>query len=147
VSLPERHLAGLRESVENHQRRLAQLREGIRLAEEEVAVHEAILDLAGNEQLITLLANMYEDRDLTARFARDPVGFCHEGSISLPGCVTLNAVDEAAPTRLTANVRYGTWDVEILWDREMGFSARPLAGQPSNEVQPLTLPTAIRDES
>jgi hypothetical protein len=147
VSLPEEHLAGLRESVEDHERRLAQLREGIRLAEEEAAVHEALLDLARNERLIRLLGKMHEDSSLFSRFARDPLGCCQEENVSLPKCITLNALEKEAPTRLTGNVRHGSWDVEVAWDREGGFSARPLSGEPSNEIQPLNLPPRDRPES
>jgi hypothetical protein len=124
MALPSEHLAGLRASIESHEQRLAELRDNIRLAEEEAAVHEALLALARDERLIEAVAQVHDDPD--SRFARDPLGHCREESIPLPDGVSLNPVDRKTPNRITANIRRGDWDVEIAWDREHGFAARPL---------------------
>jgi len=122
--LPNEHLNGLRDHVDNHVRRLAQLREGIRLAEEEAAFQEVVLDLARNDRLFEALGELYNDAELTSTVARDPLGYVRKEDIPLPEGVTLSAVDREGRTpRLVAHVRYGAWAMEVGWDREDGFFA------------------------
>jgi hypothetical protein len=132
VGLPKEHLDWIRATVADHQRRLAQLREGVRLAEEEIAFQEAVLELARNDQLIETLGALHEDPSaLTSTFAHDPDGYCRENNIPLPEGATLSAisaVEREGPVRLAAQVRRGPWAVEIVWDREAGFSASPSTG-------------------
>jgi hypothetical protein len=133
MPLPDEHLDWLREHIADHERRLAQLREGIRLAEEEAGFHEVLLDLARNDQLIeAAVRELYDDTDVTSPFARDPIGYCREQGIPLPEGVTLrvSAVDreEGRSARLTVDVRYGPWAGEIFWDPVDGFNARPSTG-------------------
>jgi hypothetical protein len=120
------YFAALRDDVISHERRIAQLREEIRLAQEEVELHEVVLDLARNDQLIAAIGELYEDSALTSTFASDPDRHCREGNIPLPEGVTLRPLDTEGPSpRLTAHVRRGTWDMEVVWDREIGFFVRP----------------------
>lgn len=129
LSLPDEQLSWLRDHVDNHVRRLAQLREGIRLAEEEAAFQEVVLELARNDRLFEALGELYNDAELTSRVARDPLGYCREEDIPLPEGVTLSAVNtEGQSTRLVAHVRYGAWAMEVGWDREGGFFASPPTG-------------------
>ena len=105
-------------------RRLAQLREGIRLAEEEAAFHKVVLDLLRNDRLLEALGELYDDEELTSRVARDPLDYCRRQEIPLPEGVTLSAVDgEGGSARLVARVKYGAWAMEAGWDHEAGFFA------------------------
>jgi hypothetical protein len=126
MSLPDEHAAALRDDVVAHERRITQLRAGIRLAEDEIELHEVILDLARNEQLIAAVGELYESSGLTSKFASDPQRHCEEQKITLPEGVTLTAIAGEAPSpRLTARVRRGAWDMEIVWERDVGFVVRP----------------------
>jgi len=126
MPLPSEHLADLDARLESHEQRLEELRETIRRAEEEAAVHEVLLELAQNEKLIEAVGEAHDDPG--AKFAQDPHAHCHEQKIPLPDGVSLNPVDRENPHRMTAVVRRGDWEVEVVWDRERGFAARPLAG-------------------
>jgi hypothetical protein len=126
MPIPEEHVTALQQDVTSHERRIAQLREGIRLAEEEVALHEVVLDLARNDQLMAAVGELYEDSALTAGFATDPVGHLQHKKVSLPQGVTLSPIDTEGPSpRLIARVRRGSFDVEVVWEREAGFFVRP----------------------
>jgi hypothetical protein len=135
MSLPElyraeidkvRYYAELRSDILSHQRRIAELREQVRIAEEEVEFHEVVLDLARNHQLIAAIGNLYNDSALSSTFANDPHRYCRETGIPLPEGTTLSPVDKDGPIpRLTARVRRGSWDMEVVWDREAGFFVRP----------------------
>jgi hypothetical protein len=119
-------LAALRADVVSHEGRIAQLRDEVRLAEEEIAVHEVILELARNQRLIALVGDLYDDSALTSTFASDPLRYCQEENIPLPDGVTLSPVDTEGPSpRIMARVTRGTSDVEIVWERESGFLVRP----------------------
>lgn len=130
-----KYLAELQNDVTSHQRRVAQLREEIRRAEEEISFHEVVLDLAHNRQLIETVVNLSDDSGFKSAFATDPHQYCREADIALPEGVTLRPLDTEHPSpRLTAHVRRGAWDMEIVWERDVGFFVRPYLG-----------PTAIGD--
>jgi hypothetical protein len=139
LSLPEEQLDWVRESIVGHERRIAQLREGIRLAEEEIRFHEVLLDLGHNDRLIEAIGELYDDPDLTSRFARDPVGYCREEAAPLPDGVTLrvSAVDreKGRLARLAIDVRSGDWAMQIVWDPEHGVVASPSTG-PAEALSP-----------
>jgi hypothetical protein len=139
MPLPEEHLDRLRESVKSHEQRLAELRDTIRVAEEEAAVHEALLELARNQGLIEAVAQLHDDPH--SNFAQDPLSHCREQKIPLPEGVSLNPVDKKTPDRITANVRRGDWDVEVVWDRDRGFAAMPVT-QGIRQEGALARPTA-----
>jgi hypothetical protein len=126
MPLPTPQLVALRGGINGHERRLARLREFIRLAEEEAAVHEALLALARNDRLLAAFGDLHEDAGLTSRFARDPQGYCRQEHIRLPEGVTLHPAERVeASVRLTGLLRHGAWEVEFTWDQEGGFSATP----------------------
>jgi hypothetical protein len=126
MPLPEEQLDRLREGAKSHGRRLAQLHEVVRLAEEEAAVHQVLLDLATNASLIAAIGNCYDDPELVSRFARDPAEYCRRHDIQLPEGVMFHSVAaDSLPTGLAAQVRRGAWEVQVAWDRDEGFSSRP----------------------
>jgi hypothetical protein len=126
MPLPEEYLASFRNDIVSHERRIAELRKAIRLAEEEVALHEVILSLAHNDRLISAVGDLYDESNLTSKFRSDPLLYCQEENIPLPEGVTLSSVDTEGPSpRLTALVRRGSFDMEIVWERDAGFFVRP----------------------
>lgn len=127
--LPREHLAGLRKSVEDHEQRIAELREVIIPAiEEEIALHEALRDLAQNEELIELVGEVYDDTNLASSLAGAPQEYLGKKGVPLPENVTLSAVDaDESVARLTVTLSVGSTNVEVIWDREAGFFARPLS--------------------
>ena len=77
-------MSGLQKSVERHEQRLAELRQMIRHAEEEVAFHQAMVDLARNGRLIALISKCSDNPTLPSRLACDPLGICREESVTYP---------------------------------------------------------------
>jgi hypothetical protein len=124
-----RYLSELRNDVNSHQRRITQLQEEIRLAEEEIRLHDVVLELAHNRQLIEAVVDLSDDSGLKSTFATDPLRYCGDAGIALPEGVTLRPVDTKHPSpRLTARVQRGAWDMEIVWERDVGFFVRPYLG-------------------
>ena|SRR5438132_14136287 len=129
MSLSAEHRAKLRELGEDHERRIHALQSVIRAAQQELAVHEVLLGLVHNEALIAALGELHVDSDHRAKAARDPVRYCAEHGISLPPEVTVHPVQGSGPSMLlSASVRVGDCEIEVVWDREAGFNARPLRG-------------------
>jgi hypothetical protein len=155
MGLPKEHVDWIRATVADHQRRLAQLREGVRLAEEEITFQEMVLDLARNDRLLEALEELHDDPSRTSKLARDPLGYCRDENIPLPEGVELRALSpvdkEGESARLAAHVRHGPWAVEIVWDREAGFSVSPTTG-PAESLSPrfmssIDLPSVEKQES
>jgi hypothetical protein len=125
--LPKEHLTGLRESVEDLDQRIAELRKIIRDIEEEIALQQALRDLAQNEQLIEMVGEVQGNPNLAASLVCAPQQYFGEKGVRLPENVTLNEVtaDESGK-RLTAKLSVGSRNVEVGWDPESGFFARYL---------------------
>jgi hypothetical protein len=107
--------------------RIAELRAAISLAEEEAALHQALLDLVRSDWFTAMLGELYDDPKLVTKVARDPFGYCQEKKVALPEGLTLSAVEvsKEPSTRLTAYLRYADWNVQAIWDHKGGFYARP----------------------
>jgi hypothetical protein len=146
MSLPREQIVALRDGVEAHERRIQELREWIRLAEEEIALHEALRDFVADDRLKAALGEVFDNPALTSELARDPLRYCRAKEITLPAGLTLTAVEtrEDPSTRLTAYFSYGAWDVEAIWDREGGFFARPRRPGLANGIVTLDTPSRGR---
>jgi hypothetical protein len=114
---------GLRKS---HEKRLSDLRSLIRFAEEEAALHEALLELAKNDRLLEILDRRYADTEFAAEFDADPRACLEREQIDLPEGVELirTGEDSSSAPRLAAMVYRGPWEVRVEWDDDSGFSVR-----------------------
>jgi hypothetical protein len=128
MPLPDTHSADLRKRLEAHQRRIRVLRTQLRSLQQELAMHEALVTLGQNDALRAALGQLYDDADHRARFARDPVAYFREHSISLSQGVELRSLDGSDSRKLSVSVCVGDWEVQVLWDPEVGFDARPIKG-------------------
>lgn len=142
MPLPKEQLAALREGIQAHELRIAELRSTIRSAEDEIGLHEALIELVGAEWFAPELGELYEDSDLFDKLAENPPGYLEERSLSLPEGLTLVGVlsRKEPSTRVTAFLGYGDWNVEAIWDHAAGFYARPRrgsrdAGSPYSQAQ------------
>lgn len=106
MAIPSRQRAELRLGVAEHERRIAELRAVIRMAEEEIAVHETLVALSREEPVTAALDGVPVDAQ------------------ALPEGVTLEDGDAVAG-RVTGRVRRGGWEVAVGWDRDGGFFAAP----------------------
>jgi len=106
-------------------RKIDELRDEIRLAQDELAIHEVVVELARNESLMGLVAELYDDNG-KSRFAADPEGHSKSLGVKLPENVALSpVVTDSSPTgRLVARIRRGSLDMEVVWDAEAGFFLR-----------------------
>jgi hypothetical protein len=123
MSLSDSQLAAIRSGEEGHALRIAELSARIRRAQEEIAVHEALLDFIRSDQVLALLADLNDSDALAVTIAEDPFDFIRDRQLPLPEGMALNAVEFAADpnARLIAYFSYGSWNLEAIWDREGGI--------------------------
>lgn len=120
----------LRHLIGAHERRLLDLREALQLAEEEVELHEVLLNLARNERIEQTLGSLLAQWELSQELASDPIAFCRSRGITLPEGVRLNAVElDERESRLAMHLGYGNWNVEVMFDREGRLAVMPRRGQ------------------
>lgn len=128
--------ATLEKDVISHQLKIIQLREKIRIAEDEIELHEVVLELARNRRLIEAISDFSEVGSSSSKFVHDPLQYCREENIPLPEGVTLYPPNSYDPSHLpTARVRRGIWDMEIVWDGETGFLMRPYHASAAMEIR------------
>jgi hypothetical protein len=127
VALPAEQIAELRASAEGgHEEQIARLRAVVRLAEDEIGLHEALLELVRSDPVMSLLERLHDSRELARKLAADPQAQCRDEGITLPEGLTINAVEsDDSSGRLSIYLGYGAWNAEVIWDREGGTAARP----------------------
>jgi hypothetical protein len=121
------HVAELRRNIESHVRRLSVLRKFISRAEEEAAVHEALIGLARNDQLLNAIRE-YSGGDPAAIFELVEGQLDPASPNALRSSQLVSFDFEAghhSSARMTMQMHCGDWVVEVGWDREEGFFAIP----------------------
>ena len=128
MALSEQDASSLRDAINGHEHRILELRTAIAEVQAELGIHEALLQLARNERLIAALDEL-GDAEIVERLAADPEGFCQRENIRLPSGVSIRSGKASSPTaRATALVSAGEWEIEVIWDRERGFTSKPRKG-------------------
>jgi hypothetical protein len=119
MPLPHEQLAEFRKGLAEHERRVAQLREGIRLAREEIEFHQLLLGFAQNERTIAALHELHDRHDLLAELVQDPTDYCQARGIPVPQGVTL------VPTAggVAVDLQYGAWSMRVGWNLQTGLFA------------------------
>lgn len=129
--LPENQIAALREGVQAHEQRVADLERAIRVAEEEIVVQRMLIELAQDDQLTSALGELYASPTRAWKDPRDLVQYWREQGIILPDGATLQSVSmRDDSTSLTLRLLYGEWELEVRWDSERGFAVRPRTSEP-----------------
>jgi len=121
------HVAELRRNIESHVRRLSVLRKFISRAEEEAAVHEALIGLAQNDQLLNAISE-YSGGDPVTIFELVNAQLDLASSNALPYSQLVSFDFEAghySSARMTMQMHCGDWVLEVGWDRDEGFFAIP----------------------
>jgi hypothetical protein len=142
--------ARLRKAIKDEKQYITELREVVIPAiEEEIVLCEGLLQVAQNKEFIAMVEGIHEDPTLAKSLAKAPEEYFEEKGVQFPENVRLNAVEaDESGERLTVNLDVGSSIVEIIWDRELGFFARPISPHPTLPyVVNIPDPAAIRSRS
>jgi len=128
MPISEETSAGLRKDLDSHSRRIEELRRLVEVAEDEIAIHEAVLELGRNERIISAIEELRNGEansrnEILADFGR----YCAEQGVPTPAGVIFvpaGSYDELFPLR--AEVRRGHAAMEIIWAPDIGFVGRGL---------------------
>jgi hypothetical protein len=119
-------VAALRSTAAGHEQQIARLRGVIQLAEEEIGLHESLLELLRNDRAVSLLERLHGSPELARKFAADPLAHCTDEEITLPEGLTINSVEiDESSGRLTIYLGYRAWNAEVIWDRDAGPAVEP----------------------
>jgi len=137
MSAPANEDRGLKAGAAAHERRITALRKEIRMAEEKIGLHEALLKLSNDERLEAALRQLLEKPELVEVFVRDPLKYVSQHEIAFPEGLTLIAADiiDEPPTRLIAYLRYRDLSVEAVCNREGTVLVRPLPQRPVDHAR------------
>lgn len=122
----------LRKDLHLHDGRINELRRLVGIAEDEIAVHETVLELGRNERLVSAINELGSgDSGLRKEIPPDFARYCAEQDIPIPAGVTFVPIgaDDDEPLPLTAEVRRGRAVMEIIWAPDVGFVGRGLTPQ------------------
>ena len=119
---------GLRKDLYSHSRRIEELRRLVEVAEDEIAIHEAVLELGRNERIISAIEELSSGEtssrnEIIGDFGRH----CAQQGMPLPAGVTfVPAGTDDEPLPLRAEIRRGHAVMEIIWAPDIGFVGRGL---------------------
>ena len=116
MSITEEVPAALRRDVYSHTRRIEQLQALIRAAEDEIAVHESVLELASDARLVSAIIDAGKGGPFSTK------------NFAVPPGVTLEAGAGEQP-RLNATVHHGGAVMQITWGPDIGFVGHGLVPQ------------------
>jgi hypothetical protein len=121
MNTPEELHAALAKDIASHVQRIDKLKEIVRLAEEEIAFHEALIELSDNKSLIEAIGDLLESPS-SPSLSSDPRQYCADKGIALPEGVSLEPADASgSPNRVMAKVRRGAIEAQVVWDQGAGF--------------------------
>jgi hypothetical protein len=116
VSRPQ--LDRLAKELIGHERRATELRESIRLQQDELKVHETVLRLGRDDRLLAALNELHDQQDLFQDISTDLRGHFASKGVEVPE----GAEIEVSGTRLLAHMQQGPYRYKAIWDRTSGFS-------------------------
>ena len=121
----------LRKDLHSHNRRIEELRRLVEVAGDEIAIHEAVLELGRNERIISAIGELRNgETDSRNEIIADFGRYCAQEGISIPAGVTFVSADTPdEPFPLRAEVRRGRAVMEIVWAPDIGFGGRGLIPQ------------------
>lgn len=71
MPIPEEHMKNLKNDLIVHKKRLLNLQRDIKHIQEEIDVHEMILELGNDEKIIAVLNELYEKPKLVKNIIKD----------------------------------------------------------------------------
>lgn len=131
----------LRADTLSHRRRVDDLKRLIQVAQDEIAIHEAVLELAQNDAIISAVNDFGSSAEVQQQ-GFDLAKHLDAHNISIPPGVTfvpMEGDDGTSPT-LRAEVRRGAALMLITWGPEIGFVGHGLEPQLSYIVNAPTGP-------
>ncbi|MGY1829084.1 hypothetical protein ACI8AA_01500 [Geodermatophilus sp. SYSU D01180] len=130
-TLPEEAAARLREDIQAHGRRIEELRRLMEVAADEIAIHEAVLELAQDDRIISATGEIQgADADLRDGLVTDLARYFTATGTALPSGVTFSPGDPRSQSlRLHAEIRRGGAVMEITWGPDIGFVGHGLVPQ------------------
>lgn len=127
MPIPKEQLSKLRLDLKTHTQRLSSIRESIQSMEEEVAVHEALLALGHDANVLAAVNELYDDPELAGKIAdRAEQHFTKRGVAFPPGTTIELTNHEPQATVVEARFKQGRFKYKVTWDRTQGFALAPL---------------------
>ena len=127
MPIPKEQLSKLKLDLKTHSKRLESIRDSIKSLEEEVEVHEALLALGNDANVLAVLNELYDDPELANKIADRPgEHFAKKGVAFPPGTTIQLARSEPQATIVEARFKQGRFKYKVTWDRHEGFALAPL---------------------
>jgi hypothetical protein len=138
MPISEETSTALRKDLHSHSRQIEELRRLVEVAEDEIAIHEAVLELGRNERLISAIEELRNSEpDSWNEVLADFGPYCAQQDIPIPAGVTFVAAGaDDNPLPLRAEVRRGRAVMEIIWAPDIGFVGRGLKPQLAFMITP-----------
>jgi hypothetical protein len=128
VSVPKGHVNRLTKELAGHKHRLSQLRESIRIQQEEMRLHETVVRLGQDTHLLAALGELYDDPELVTEVSRNPRDYFERKGVVVPQDAKVEVTNSSPQaTRIEARIEQGPYRYTVTWERRSGFSLEATA--------------------
>jgi len=123
MPLPKQQLAQLQVDLQVHQQRVASLKTTQAEINNELAVHDVILRLGQDPNILALLNEMYDHPEIADQMKNDPQAYLQSRGIILPpGGIVSASRPTPQSAVVVASYHIGRFQFDAKWDTMNGFT-------------------------
>jgi hypothetical protein len=132
MALPESHRKFLQSYLQVHEQLLETLREQQEHIASEIRIHELVLSLGRDDQLLEILGAIADDSEAADSACENARSHFSARGVTLPEDLDISARRNEGEVVVHGVYPHDPHPFELRWDRKGGFSALPL--EPSSKV-------------
>ena len=126
MPIPGKQLQQLNAALDGHAKRIENLKEQIKHMQEEVVVHETLLNLGRDSKLLGALNTLVKsDPKLASNIAERADTYFAEKGVKFPPGTKLKVKGGAAQLVIEADIKQGHIEYKAVWEQSNGFSSAP----------------------
>jgi len=126
MPVPANQLQQLNAVMGDHEKRIESLKGQIKNMQEEIAVHETLLNLGRDSNLISALNSLADDPKLATSIADRADKYFAEKGVKFPPGTKLKVKGGGSQLVVEAEIKQGHFDYKAVWDQGNGFSSAPI---------------------
>ena len=126
MPIPGKQLQQLNAALNGHEKRIESLKDQIKNMQEEIVVHETLLNLGRDSNLIGALNNLLDDPKLAGNIAERADSYFAEKGVKFPTGTKLKVKGGGSQLVIEADIKQGHFEYKAVWEQGDGFSTAPV---------------------
>jgi len=125
MPIPGKQLQQLNAALDGHAKRNENLKDQIKHMQEEVLVHETLLNLGRDSKLLGALNTLVDDPKAASNIAERADTYFAEKGVKFPPGTKLRVKGGSSQLVIEADIKQGHFEYKAVWEQSNGFSSAP----------------------